>query len=595
MIAVHLSRHSLSGSPSTEAGPAVQPLWVARLRGSQAEMGHQHGVLLRRAGGWRPAADFYPGMPDRMLLGHIGDGGLASLARFLARGVRDRLLDRLEAARPPAYRERSRAFAVALGLPADHSRYISVMDLFQNAVNTAGRFRAGPFGAPFTAAAVHAARPACSTVMVWDGASAGGGLRHARNFDFPGAGIWDLAPAVVFCSPDEGQRYAFVTTRGADIPGVTAFNEAGLVVTAHTRFHRDVRLDGAGIVDIGHDIVRRCETIADAVKVAGERRSASTWGLAVSSGREGKAVVIELSGGGAAVVEPSDGADALTCANRYRHPSMIGGQIAASPAWAAHSDTRQRRLGELVARGRARGGLDAGDLMAALDDRIDPTDPAGIERGAGGTIAQACTVQSVVVEPTERRLRLAVGPAPAAAGPWLAIDWDWEGDAAAPAQEIALPPSPPRDPAGRAYASWVESIRAEVADHDPRAALAALERAVILAPDDPSYRLLAGWLRLRAGDAGAARLHLEHGLGREEAPFRRAQLLLWAARAADLTGDAGRARALRGQLEVLAEATVDGADGVRALAAQARADAAKPYTAERARRIAINPMMCDAV
>ena len=81
----------------------------------------------------------------------------------------------------------------------------------------------------------------CSSLAVWGDATVDGELRHARNFDFPGATMWDTAPAVVFCEPTDGLRYGFVTTRGVDAPGITCFNEAGLTLTVHTRFHRDVR------------------------------------------------------------------------------------------------------------------------------------------------------------------------------------------------------------------------------------------------------------------------------------------------------------------------------------------------------------------
>ena len=53
-------------------------------------------------------------------------------------------------------------------------------------------------------------RGAVATLLVQ-----GGTLKHARNFDFPGIGVWDQAPEVVLCDPDEGVRYGFVTSRGA--------------------------------------------------------------------------------------------------------------------------------------------------------------------------------------------------------------------------------------------------------------------------------------------------------------------------------------------------------------------------------------------
>jgi hypothetical protein len=468
------------------------------------------------------------------------------------------------------------------------------MDLFQNAVNVAARLRLGPFTRPFAAAAVHGALPACSSVAVWHTASDGGALRHARNFDFPGVGIWDRAPAVVFCSPDSGLRYGFVTTRGADAPGVTAFNEAGLTISAHTRFHRDVRSRGALAVDIGHELVRRCETLADAVRVARERPSASTWGFLVSSARERRAAVIEITGSQVEVVNSSAETDNLTCTNRNRHPEMIPGQVAASPAWAVHSDTRERRLVELITDGRDRGGLGAEALAAVLGDRIDPTDPSGRERGAGGILAQSCTVKSVVFEPEARALRVAVAGAPAARGPWLRIDWNWDG---APSAAVMPTPRPSRAQSGAdlAFSHYVEAARLATDAGRSHDVAAAMERAVALAPEDPSYRLLAGGLALRGGDLPGARKHFDIGLVNEGAPFRRAQLLLWASRAADASGARAAADSLRGRLFDAAAVCGDGRNGIAALAEDARRDARHSYTAARARRMTINLMLVDAL
>ena len=40
----------------------ASPLTVIQLKGTQAEMGAQHGRALRELGGWEGAVDFYPRM-----------------------------------------------------------------------------------------------------------------------------------------------------------------------------------------------------------------------------------------------------------------------------------------------------------------------------------------------------------------------------------------------------------------------------------------------------------------------------------------------------------------------------------------------------
>jgi hypothetical protein len=85
---------------------------------------------------------------------------------------------------------------------------------------------------------------------------------------------------------------------------------------------------------------------------------------------------------------------------------------------------------------------------------------------------------------------------------------------------------------------------------------------VVAEPFDPSLRLAAAWLALEAGLADRALVHVHAGLVHEAEPYRRGQLLLWGARAADRR-DAALARRWR---EDLAALRGDGVDELRAQA-----------------------------
>jgi hypothetical protein len=559
----------------------MNDLWIANLRGSQEEMGHQHGELLRSAGGWQEMLDFYTHMPERLLLGDL-KGIVGPVVRYLVAPAKDLLLRRLERDRPQIYADRSRAFMEGLGVSSSYVRYFGVCDLFQNAVGLAARYGVGPFQRRAHRAAV----PACSSLVVWGDSSAGGATRHARNFDFPGIGIWDASPAVVFCDPDEGQRYGFVTARGADLPGVTAFNEAGLVISAHTRFHRDVAFSGASIIDIGHDIVRRAESIDDAVAVARERSSASSWGLCVSSAQEHRAVVIEMNSTAVEVVESGARDEHLTCANRYRHPDTMRGEVAMTEAWAVHSDMRELRLGQLVTEGRDRDGMTAIDLQRALDDHTDPDAP-GDPRGAGAIVSQPCTVKSVVADAGDQSMYVSIGSAPTARGPYARIDWDWDRPVGAREHDRTGAGTASTD-AERAYDRFVQAARIDTATHDADAVLRELEAAVVLAPDDPSYRFLAGVLQLRADRGRRALAHLDVALERETSSYRRAHVLLWAARAAAAVSLSVRAATLRSELYAMTDARIARQQ------ASARKDERKPLTSKQRKRISVQLLMADA-
>jgi len=554
-MALTIPRGPLKPAPANKflypgsATGAVRPLALLQLAGSQAKMGAQHGEILRQVGGWQPAMDYYP----RTIEGLLRGSGTDPLTRALptaSRPLLEAALSRMERVRPESYLARSRAFTAALGRRPGHARYFQVMDVFQNVVGTLGRLGLGPF-------AEQAARrvvPACSTLSIWGAASASGRLLHARNFDFPGAGVWDRAPAVVFCTPDEGLRYGFVTCRGADVPGITAFNESGLCLTVHTRFHRQVRFDGAAIIDLGHDIVRRAATLDEAIAIARERRVASTWGLLVSSASEGEAVLIEINSNSVRTVAPALDEPFLAGTNHYRNPDQARGELDLAPGWRMHTEGRLQTLERTARAGLAQGGLQVDQLKALLGSHADPDLPEA-ERAAGGVLAQCTGVQSVVIDPESSELHMAVGPCPTGRGAWLTVPWRWE---AAPGQrrvDLAAAETPAGDPSvyargdtGEAWASYMEAGRLEALGDEPVLIRAAIERAARLDPAEPTWRLLQGGMHLRAGENAAALARFERGLESEHSPFYRGQLLLWASRAAQACGRKARATALRQEL-----------------------------------------------
>lgn len=520
------------------------PLFIAHLRGTQREMGAQHGSMTRAAGGWQAVMDYYPRMPEILVAGD------SAVGRMAVRPLVELGAAALEQARPRELRQRSRAYMEGLGMSAGLSRHYQCMDVFQNMVNLAGRYRLGPFAQRL----MEQAPPACSTLVTWGAASDDGTLRHARNFDFPGVGIWERLPAIVYCTPDQGLRYGFVTVRGGDIPTVSAFNEAGLVLTTHTRFHRDAHWRGMGIVDLGHEIIRSARTLAEAEAIIRRRPVASSWGFCVSSASERRSVCFEVCGGHVHVVEPGAEEEYLAATNHYIHPEMQKGQVVISPAFMRNTIGRYQALRSLA----SRGGLSVADLQGGLGSYMDVAN--GVERAAGGVVAQVLSVHSVVIEPERERLCLSLGPVPTGCGPWVTIDWDWRDEPGFAIKRFdeqleALPthhsPRYGHGDAAEAMASFVEAAAISGRAGDPARAQEALDRAVALDPTEATYRLMAGGARLRANDPHGALEHFYKGLEHEAGPFYRGQFLLWAMRAANAAADEVVAGNLRRELMAL--------------------------------------------
>ncbi len=513
----------------------TKPLFLARLSGTQEQMGAQHGRLV--ADDAKRLAAFYRTMPERTLA-----GGLDGASRFVIRQIATAWQARLSGKRPSDLAARTRAFVAAAQPDASLRERLlfgftmATMDSMQNTVSLVARSGLGPFKRRAEQIENAGAVPACSSVIAWGSATEDGELAFARNFDFPGVGVWDHAPSFVVCVPDRGQRYGFFTARGADACVVTVVNEAGLVLAPHTRYHRGVTWGGAMIVDLVHDIARRAETLDDAVKIARERPASSSWGIAVGSAREKSALVLELAGALVETVHPRPGTDYLTCANRYRNERMHAGQISASAAWAHHSDNREQRLRTLVEGKRFR----APELLRLLGDRHAAAAPQH-RRHFGSILAQPTNVHCVAIAPLARRAWVGVDAAPCCEGSVAELAWEWQG-ATGGWEHAALPASagftaritsdvfPPHDPATPHVR---EAVRIFEQTHDIAATRREVERAVELAPDDPSLRATAAWLALEDSDAPASVVHVRAGLALESEPYRRGQLLACGARAAD--------------------------------------------------------------
>ncbi|HEY5923218.1 MAG TPA: carcinine hydrolase/isopenicillin-N N-acyltransferase family protein, partial [Kofleriaceae bacterium] len=334
------------------------------------------------------------------------------------------------------------------------------------------------------------------------------------------------------------QRYGFFATRGADTPVVTCVNEAGLVIAPHTRWHVGVKFGGAMIVDLVHDIARRAETLDDAIRIARERPTSSTWGIAIGSAREKSGIVLEIAGPSVEVVRPAPGASYLVCANRYRSEAMQAGQVAASAAWSQHSERRERRLRVLVDNRKAP--LTPETLARFMGDRHDVESPE-LRRHLGGILAQPTNVHCVVVSPAARHALVGVDRAPCCEGTWADLAWSWDGPAGSWEQgssagsgftaKLRTDVVAPHD---AATLHVQDAARAYESAHDVPAARASLEKAVGVDPDDPSLRLAAAWLAYQDGAYDRAMIHVHAGLARETESYRRGQLLLWGSRAAQV-------------------------------------------------------------
>ena len=543
-------------------------------------MGRQHGQLTLQLGGRPELANFYPGMAGKLLSSKSPHAWRATTRRVIQPllSAQARRLHRTRAERFPALTARSVAGIEAAGMPAGLAPWLTVMDVFQNSIGRLAHLRV-----PQLTGLQLAGVGMCSSLAVWDRASADGQLRHARNFDFPGIGVWDARPAVVFCSPTDGLNYGFVTSLGVDLPGITGFNEAGITLTAHTRLHAHIDPNGTCIADLGHEVVRRARTLGQAVDIVRSLGSSSTWGLLVSSATERDAVLIETTGRAVRTVEPGT-AHHLACTNRYRHRELQRDEVRTSDAFAIDSDARFETL-ERAAQKGALSATELQDLLAtATDPAADPEDDA--DRITGSCISSPLTVQSVVVEPEAGQVRVAAGRAPVARGPWEVVPWQW-GDAVGvrTTRNVVLPV--PESALDHARAAYVEAARIDLDGAPAEEVHAHLHRAAEAGPREPHLQLLGALASMAEGDLDTAAARLSRGLHVESVPYRRAQLHRWSARVAEARTRPDEARAHRSQIQAL------GAEA-GPIRAQLHRDLRRPATRRSLARTVPDLLLIDA-
>ncbi len=527
----------------------TNPLLEIRLKGTQAQMGAQYGEIVASQGGYEKLLDFYPQMAQSLLVSGMPRRVRKGPVRRVAGELMNWAVNSMSKNRMPDYEARAHAIARAANLTPEMARHMLVMDVFQNSIGVLGRLGAVQVaGKP----AVHALG-ACSSAVVYGPLSADGELMHARNFDFPGVDVWDKSPTIVYCTPDHGIPYGYLGARGADVPGITAFNAEGLTVTVHTRFHQDVSFEATGVIDLGHEIIRNSRTVEDAIDVVSRLKVASTWGIVVTSAKEKNAAIIETTAKKMRVTWAKNGHIGNT--NHYLHPDMVPGEIATSNGWTSYTVDRLRLMDGFFREAEARGGATLTDMQNLLGADFE-VDAPGKSRMMGSLIGYVMSVQSVVFKLQSGLISLSVGEAPTGWGPYINHDVNWSGDALKVVDVAKLKHSAvtARYGKGEALEAYRHFQRGYLTDFEC-GALADVRRdiakASAFATDDGSLRFVEGALALEARDNETAYGHFMLAVALETSPYRKGQALLWAARAAAATGRTAEAAQLRKEIYTL--------------------------------------------
>ena len=327
------------------------------------------------------------------------------------------------------------------------------------------------------------------------------GLIHARNLDYESYRIFDRNPTVIFFHPDQGQDYVGVTSFGLHTAGITGTNASGLSLDLHQTFVAPASQLGTPIVLVTERVLREARTLDEAIAMLQSARYAGSWAVVLSSARERRAAVVEVSSEGTFVREMTG--DHLVMTNHVFGDAMVAKQFAIDYKFLEDSRLRYSVLDktatQLMSRESSVRAQDAVDLISS------------------GPVALMNNIQSVVMMPTQGLIYVAVPTVEGAKpldGRYVAIPLSGNVDKDGRPESADLARDN-RHSKAEVEGTALHREAGQIATEDGRYADAAdlLERAAGLDPRNHDYPLAAAMARLRAAptlvDRNVARQQLD--------------------------------------------------------------------------------------
>ena len=396
-----------AGHKTLEPYERVEGIHVLRLSGTDYEMGFQHGKLLRDAIARGPLPYFARYVEKLLVRGLLGDKG-GSASRAFGSVLSSTVGKRIGAKFPKHAKDALDGLADGAGMSRK-----AVMDAvtMPETYLWVGAWYKRLFRAPL--APRHGVPVlGCTSAIAWGDATPHGRMLHGRNFDYQGVGAWDREQAVVFHDPNEGQPYVSVAAAGVLLGGITAMNASGISLVVHQHIAcTDFDLDGLPVGIVGDLVMRHAKTIDDAKRILDGHRPNGAWTYVITSAREKKVLVYEVTSHRRAEIRPENGIFGYS--NIFMDRDLEKTEVNFYPSYWRNNVARSHRSNARLEHGF--GQLDADAIAAILGDIGD-----GCRLTAN--IAALTTVASVVFDAERALVYVATGRPPVSNRPYLAFD-----------------------------------------------------------------------------------------------------------------------------------------------------------------------------
>jgi len=253
----------------------------------------------------------------------------------------------------------------------------------------------------------------CSSVALWNYKTEDGKLLLGRNFDFYAGDDFAKNKIIAFVNPDEGYPFATVTWAGM-IGVVSGMNKAGLTITMNAGKSDMPLVAKTPISIVAREILQYATTIDEAVSIARKREVFVSEALMVSSAKDRKAVLIEMSPENFGVFEVTN--NELVCTNHFRSEAYANDENNKQHILESHSQYRFDRMEEILSE----------------QPKMNPQKIAGLLRNRGGlkdeligygnekALNQLLAHHSVIFQPED--LLMWVSSSPYQLGEFVAYD-----------------------------------------------------------------------------------------------------------------------------------------------------------------------------
>lgn len=124
-----------------------------------------------------------------------------------------------------------------------------------------------------------------------------GNFFYGRNLDFAGVNLWDRHPTVLRIFPKSPKeiKYLVLGADGLLFGGITGVNEKGITVAIHQNYSSDRSMSGLPMLYLGELVLRRAESLDDALEILEKYRPSVLWTMVVTDLTLGRAVSVETS------------------------------------------------------------------------------------------------------------------------------------------------------------------------------------------------------------------------------------------------------------------------------------------------------------